>query len=144
MAESVFQAKWYCSTGVCPRGAQVRQRCGRSLNPLSSMKTIVRRSPWAFFKSPARASASTAGSFPRRALPAAVSVPALQNRAVLPPESKGGTVYVINRDDMGHYNPYGDNQIVQVLIGVLPHGDSGIGNFSTPILQWISSLRGRK
>src|SRR5215471_17676645 len=45
----VFQWKWYCSTGVRPRGAQVRQRCGRWLNPLSSMKTIVRPSVWAFF-----------------------------------------------------------------------------------------------
>src|ERR1700758_4471968 len=46
----VFQLKWYCSTGVSPRGAQVRQRCGRWLNPLSSMKTIVRPSLCAFFK----------------------------------------------------------------------------------------------
>src|SRR5208283_3032314 len=50
-AESICQLKWYCSTGVCPRGAQVRTRCGRSLNPLSSMKTIVRRSQSAFFNS---------------------------------------------------------------------------------------------
>ena len=26
IADNVFQLKWYCSTGVCPRGAQVRQR----------------------------------------------------------------------------------------------------------------------
>src|SRR5712691_5533974 len=65
MADSIFQLKWYCSTGVCPRGAQVRQRCGRSLNPLSSMKTMVRPSLWAFFSSPANASASTAASFLR-------------------------------------------------------------------------------
>jgi hypothetical protein len=45
---------------------------------------------------------------------------------------KGGTIYVINREDMGHYNPHGDSQIVQVLPGVLPHGDSEIGNFSVP------------
>src|SRR5437870_310952 len=49
----------YCSTGVCPRGAQVRQRCGRWLRPLSSMKTIVRPSFLAFFLTPASASAST-------------------------------------------------------------------------------------
>src|ERR1700675_347458 len=47
----VFQLKWYWSTGVCPRGAQVRHRCGRWLNPLSSMKTMVRPSFWAFFNS---------------------------------------------------------------------------------------------
>jgi len=45
----VFQLKWYCSTGVRLRGAQVRQQCGRWLNPLSSMKTIVRPSVCAFF-----------------------------------------------------------------------------------------------
>ena len=49
MADSVFQLKWYCSTEVWPRGAQVRQRCGRSLSPLSSMKTMVRPSFLAFF-----------------------------------------------------------------------------------------------
>ena len=41
--------KWYGSTGVSPRGAQVRQRCGRWLHPLSSLKTIVRPSFRAFF-----------------------------------------------------------------------------------------------
>ena len=49
MADKVFQLKLYWSTGVCPRGAQVRQRCGRWLTPLSSMKTIVRPSFRAFF-----------------------------------------------------------------------------------------------
>jgi hypothetical protein len=36
-----------------PSWCPVRQRWGRSLNPLSSMKTIVRPSWWAFFLSPA-------------------------------------------------------------------------------------------
>src|SRR6266496_3572993 len=49
MADNVFQLQWYCRTGVWPRGAHVRQRCGRSLNPLSSMKTMVRPSFLAFF-----------------------------------------------------------------------------------------------
>src|SRR5438309_8050137 len=35
--------------GVWPRGAQVRQRCGFCVNPLSSIKTIVRPSFSAFF-----------------------------------------------------------------------------------------------
>jgi uncharacterized membrane protein len=46
---------------------------------------------------------------------------------------KGGTIYVINRDNMGHYNPNNDNQIIQSLPGILPHGDDEIGNFSTPV-----------
>ncbi|MEO7145314.1 MAG: hypothetical protein ABI165_17605 [Bryobacteraceae bacterium] len=48
-----------------PRGAQVRTRCGRSLNPLSSTKTIVRRSLSAFFKLGASDISSIAGSPPR-------------------------------------------------------------------------------
>jgi hypothetical protein len=60
IADKVFQLKWYCSTGVFPFGAQVRQRCGRSLSPLSSMKTMVRPSVSAFFLTPASAPASTA------------------------------------------------------------------------------------
>ena len=46
---------------------------------------------------------------------------------------KGGTIYVINRDNMGHYNSSNDNQIVQSLVGILPNGDQEIGNFSTPV-----------
>jgi len=42
MMERLFQLKVSCGTGVCPRGAQVRTRVGRVLNPLSSMKTMVR------------------------------------------------------------------------------------------------------
>ena len=49
MTDRVFQLKWNWRTGVCPRGAQVRRRCGLWLRPLSSMKTIVRPSFWAFF-----------------------------------------------------------------------------------------------
>src|SRR3982751_1854112 len=49
MAERHFQLKEYWSTGVWPRGAQVRTRWGRSLNPLSSTNTTVRRCWRAFF-----------------------------------------------------------------------------------------------
>ena len=46
---------------------------------------------------------------------------------------KTGTIYVINRDNLGHYNPTNDNQIVQSLVSVLPHGTIGTGNFSSPV-----------
>ena len=46
---------------------------------------------------------------------------------------KNGTIYVINRDTMGHYNASNDNQIVQSLPGILPNGSQGSGNFSTPV-----------
>ena len=46
---------------------------------------------------------------------------------------KGGTIYVINRDNMGHYNSNSDNQIVQELVGALPNGDAEVGNFSAPV-----------
>lgn len=55
------------SNGGCPRGAQVRQRCGRWLNPLSSMKTIVRLSFLAFFLPPANVSAPMFGFSPHPA-----------------------------------------------------------------------------
>lgn len=44
-----FQLNANCTTGVWPRGAHVRTTCGRSLNPDSSTKTIVRPSRAAFF-----------------------------------------------------------------------------------------------
>jgi hypothetical protein len=46
---------------------------------------------------------------------------------------KSGTIYVINRDSMGHFNANNDNQIIQSLPGILPHGGAGVGNFSTPV-----------
>ena len=45
---------------------------------------------------------------------------------------KSGTIYVINRDNLGKYNPNNDN-IVQSLPGVLPNGNFQLGNFSTPV-----------
>ena len=61
----IVQLKWYCRTGVWPRGAHVRQRCGRSLSPLSSMKTMVRPSFLAFFLTPANDPSSSAESWLR-------------------------------------------------------------------------------
>jgi hypothetical protein len=46
---------------------------------------------------------------------------------------KNGTIYVVNRDNMGHFNANNDNQIVQSLVGALPNGDQEIGNFSSPV-----------
>ena len=46
--------------------------------------------------------------------------------------AKTGTIYVVNRDDMGHFNPNNNNQIIQSLDGILPHGSLEEGNFSAP------------
>jgi hypothetical protein len=46
--------------------------------------------------------------------------------------AKTGTIYVVNRDNMGHFNEGNDNQIVQSLVGILPHGGIEEGNFSAP------------
>ncbi|MBZ5676611.1 MAG: fibronectin type III domain-containing protein [Acidobacteriia bacterium] len=47
--------------------------------------------------------------------------------------AKTGTIYVLNRDNMGHFNSSSDNQIVQALVGVLPHGGGEEGNYSAPV-----------
>jgi hypothetical protein len=46
---------------------------------------------------------------------------------------KQGTIYVLDRDNLGQYNPNGDTQIVQELPGLLPL------NFSTPT-YWNESV----
>jgi hypothetical protein len=46
---------------------------------------------------------------------------------------KEGTIYVINRDNMGHYNSSNDNQAVQSLVSILPNGAQDTGNFSVPV-----------
>jgi len=35
---------------------------------------------------------------------------------------KGGNLYVVDRDALGHFNPANDNQIVQELVNVFPNG----------------------
>jgi len=46
---------------------------------------------------------------------------------------KNGTIYVVNRDNMGGFNANNDNQIVQSLIGALPNGGDEAGNFNSPV-----------
>jgi hypothetical protein len=48
---------------------------------------------------------------------------------------KGGTIYVVDRDNMGQYNGSNNNQIVQSLTNVLAGGSPGYdhGNFSAPV-----------
>jgi hypothetical protein len=52
---------------------------------------------------------------------------------VLITAGKGGTIYVINRENMGHYNANSDNQIIQSLPNVLLHSNLDNGNFSSPV-----------
>ena len=46
---------------------------------------------------------------------------------------KNGTIDLIDRDNMGHYQPNNDNQIVQSLINVFPFGTPEPGNYSAPV-----------
>jgi fibronectin type 3 domain-containing protein len=46
---------------------------------------------------------------------------------------KNATVYVVDRDNMGHYNSSNDNQVVQALPNMFPHGDMASGNFKAPV-----------
>ncbi len=47
---------------------------------------------------------------------------------------KNGTIYLIDRDNMGQFNPNDDNQIVQSLVDIFPNpGEILGGNFSAPV-----------
>ena len=41
---------------------------------------------------------------------------------------KNNTVYLVNRDSMGHYNANNDNQIMQSLVNIFPFGTPEPGN----------------
>ncbi len=44
---------------------------------------------------------------------------------------KTGSIYVLNRDNLGHYNASGDTQVVQALESILPNGTQEEGNYSS-------------
>lgn len=46
---------------------------------------------------------------------------------------KSGSIYVVNRDNMGQFNPENNSQIVQTLQGILPNGTVEEGNYSAPV-----------
>jgi hypothetical protein len=52
---------------------------------------------------------------------------------------KNGTIYVVDRDNMGHYNAQNDNQIVQSLTNIFPGGTFTTGNFKAPV-YWNGNL----
>ncbi|HVX63177.1 MAG TPA: LamG-like jellyroll fold domain-containing protein, partial [Pirellulales bacterium] len=58
---------------------------------------------------------------------------------------KGGTIYVVNRDNMGHYNATDNSQIIQSLPNVSPAG-AALRNFSSPVYYdgnvYIAPLNG--
>jgi len=52
---------------------------------------------------------------------------------------KNGTIYVVDRDNLGHYNSSNDNQILQSIVNVFPNGSFITGNFKAP-MYWNSHL----
>jgi hypothetical protein len=52
---------------------------------------------------------------------------------------KNGTIYLVDRDNMGHYNPSNDSQIVQTVVNIFPHGNANTGNFKAPV-YWNGNL----
>ena len=52
---------------------------------------------------------------------------------------KNGTIYLVDRDNMGHYNSNNDNQIVQTVVNIFPNGTKSTGNFKAAV-HWNSRL----
>ena len=51
---------------------------------------------------------------------------------VMVSSGKDGSIYLVDRDNMGHYNS-STNNIVQTLPNIFPNGSPEPGNFSTPV-----------
>jgi hypothetical protein len=47
--------------------------------------------------------------------------------------AKLGTIFVLNRDNLGQYNANNNDQVVQSLISILPNGTQETGNYSAPM-----------
>jgi hypothetical protein len=45
----------------------------------------------------------------------------------------GGTIYLVDRDNMGRYHPDDDNQIVQSLVNIFPHGGNSEHNIGASV-----------
>jgi hypothetical protein len=46
---------------------------------------------------------------------------------------KNKTIYLVDRDNMGHFSSGSDSQIVQSLINIFPNGVEEPGNFTSPV-----------
>src|SRR6266852_998140 len=98
--------------GVCPRGAQVRQRCGRWLSPLSSMKTRIRPSWSAFFLVLATPSSSTGGSA-LRCVPVLVPPVAADSSPDQPESSRHGPRDSERQTPARSSGPHGDRSTAE-------------------------------
>jgi hypothetical protein len=47
--------------------------------------------------------------------------------------AKLGTIFVLNRDNLGKYNANNNDQVVQSLVSALPNGTQETGNYSAPV-----------
>jgi hypothetical protein len=52
---------------------------------------------------------------------------------------KNGTIYLVDRDNMGHYRSTDDRQIVQTIVNSFPGGTFTTGNFKAPV-YWNGNL----
>jgi hypothetical protein len=55
------------------------------------------------------------------------------NPRLLIAAGKAGTIFLCNRDDLGHFNPNGDTQIVQTIPNAFPGGTVETGNRINPV-----------